>query len=235
MLKMEESLKYILAPSLLAADFSILGKQINMTEKYGAQYIHIDVMDGLFVPSISFGLPVISSIRPITNQFFDVHLMITDPERYIEEFADAGADGITFHVEATKDPMKVIDLIHSKGKRAGISLRPGTSLEEIYPYLSKVELVLIMSVEPGFGGQEFLEESYDRIRTVRDYIDEHKLDVVVEVDGGIGKKNVRDVIRAGATAIVAGSAVFRKRSIRANMNRFIKAFKDQFEEDSLKK
>lgn len=232
---MEESLKYILAPSLLAADFSILGKQINMTEKYGAQYIHIDVMDGLFVPSISFGLPVISSIRPITNQFFDVHLMITDPERYIEEFADAGADGITFHVEATKDPMKVIDLIHSKGKRAGISLRPGTPLEEIYPYLSKVELVLIMSVEPGFGGQEFLEESYDRIRTVRDYIDEHKLDVVVEVDGGIGKKNVRDVIRAGATAIVAGSAVFRKRSIRANMNRFIKAFKDQFEEDSLKK
>lgn len=232
---MEESLKYILAPSLLAADFSILGKQINMTEKYGAQYIHIDVMDGLFVPSISFGLPVISSIRPITNQFFDVHLMITDPERYIEEFADAGADGITFHVEATKDPMKVIDLIHSKGKRAGISLRPGTPLEEIYPYLSKVELVLIMSVEPGFGGQEFLEESYDRIRTVRDYIDEHKLDVVIEVDGGIGKKNVRDVIRAGATAIVAGSAVFRKRSIRANMNRFIKAFKDQFEEDSLKK
>lgn len=219
-----ESCKFILAPSLLAADFSILGKQIKQTKKYGAQYIHIDVMDGMFVPSISFGMPVISSIRPVTDQFFDVHLMIMEPERYIEEFAQIGADGITFHVEATEDPKAVIDKIHACGKKAGISLKPDTPLEKIYPYLPDLDLVLIMSVEPGFGGQKFINSSYEKISELRSYIDEKGYDIIIEVDGGIGKKNVKDVLKAGATAIVAGSAVFRKRSIRCNIMKFRKAF-----------
>ena len=225
---MEEALKYILAPSLLAADFSILGKQINLTRKYGAQYIHIDVMDGNFVPSISFGLPVVSSIRPVTDQFFDVHLMIDKPERYIEQFADEGADGITFHVEATENPAEVIKLIHKKGKKAGISLKPSTPLSEIYPYLSEVDLVLVMSVEPGFGGQTFMKSAYKRIQELRNYMDENHINAILEVDGGIGKKNVKDVIKCGATAIVAGSAIFKKRSIRANMKMFRKAYEDVY-------
>ena len=219
-----KDLKYILAPSLLAADFTKLGKQILDTKKCGAQYIHIDVMDGMFVPSISFGMPLIESIRPITDQFFDVHLMIVEPERYVEEFARIGADGITFHVEATKDPKAVIDLIHKSGAKAGISLKPGTPLEDIYPYLSSVEMVLVMSVEPGFGGQTFLDDAYDRIKTLRKYIDDNNLNVAIEVDGGIGKKNVQDVIKAGATVIVAGSAVFRKRPVKTNVKKFVEAF-----------
>lgn len=224
---MEEELKYILAPSLLAADFSILGEQIQQTVKGGAQYIHIDVMDGIFVPSLSFGMPVISSIRPVSKQFFDVHLMIVDPERYIEEFVALGADGITFHVEASKDPQKVIDLIHKAGVKAGISLKPGTPVEVIYPYLSSVDLILVMSVEPGFGGQKFMDEAYERISSIRRYLDENELDnVIIEVDGGIGDCNVEDVLKAGATAIVAGSSVFRKRSIEENIAMFRKAFEN---------
>lgn len=225
---MDESLKYILAPSLLAADFSILGKQILQTKKYGAQYIHIDVMDGIFVPSISFGMPVISSIRPITDQFFDVHLMIEKPERYIEEFAKIGADGITFHVEATENPKEVIDLIHKCGKKAGISLKPATPIAKILPYLPLVDLILVMSVEPGFGGQVFMKSAHKRIQELREVIDANKYNVILEVDGGIGKKNVKDVIKSGADAIVAGSAIFKKRSIRANMKGFIRAFDDIF-------
>lgn len=222
---MDESLKYILAPSLLAADFSILGKQILQTKKMGAQYIHIDVMDGKFVPSISFGMPVISSIRPITDQFFDVHLMIEEPERYIKEFAECGADGITFHLEATKNPNEVIDAIHGHGKRAGISIKPATPVEDVYPFLDKVDLILVMSVEPGFGGQVFMKSAYDKIRKIRTYLNDHGLDkVILEVDGGIGKKNVKDVVCAGATAIVAGSAVFKKRSIKSNIKKFKKSF-----------
>lgn len=215
---------HILAPSLLAADFTKLGEQIRETERCGAQYLHIDVMDGIFVPSISFGMPLIESIRSCTKQFFDVHLMIVEPERYIKEFADCGADGITFHIEAAKDPQQVIDLIHSVGLQAGISIKPGTPLEEVYPYLSGVEMVLIMSVEPGFGGQSFLPEAYERIRRVREYLTEHQLTTRLEVDGGIGKKNVREVMEAGADVFVAGSAVFRKRSIEENIRRFQDAF-----------
>lgn len=222
---METNLKYILAPSILAADFNILGKQIKATEKYGAQYLHFDVMDGMFVPSISFGLPVLSSIRSVSNQFYDVHLMIEKPERYIAQFAEAGADGITFHIEATKDPQKVIDEIHKHGKKAGISLKPATPVEDIFPYLKSVDLVLVMSVEPGFGGQTFMKPAYDRIRKIRNYLNKNGLqNVVLEVDGGIGKKNVKDVIYAGANAVVAGSAVFKKRSIKANITKFRRAF-----------
>lgn len=221
---------YILAPSLLAADFTKLGEQIKETERCGAQFLHIDVMDGIFVPSISFGMPLIESIRPVTKQFFDVHLMIVEPERYIQEFVDCGADGITFHLEATKDPQKVIDRIHKAGAKAGISIKPGTPLEEVYPYLSKVEMILIMSVEPGFGGQSFLPEAFGRIRKTREYLDRHQLAARLEVDGGIGKKNVREVMAAGANVFVAGSAVFRKRSIEENIRRFHDAFAGKPEE-----
>ena len=221
---------YILAPSLLAADFTKLGEQIKETERCGAQFLHIDVMDGIFVPSISFGMPLIESIRPATKQFFDVHLMIVEPERYIREFVDCGADGITFHLEATKNPQKVIDRIHNAGAKAGISIKPGTALEEVYPYLSKADMVLIMSVEPGFGGQSFLPEAYGRIRKIREYLDRHQLAARLEVDGGIGKKNIREVMAAGANVFVAGSAVFRKRSIEENIRRFHDAFAGKPEE-----
>lgn len=222
---------HILAPSLLAADFNILGKQIKETEEAGAPYLHIDVMDGIFVPSISFGMPLIKSIRESSSQFFDVHLMIVNPERYIEEFMECGADGITFHLEAVEDPGKVIKQIHAAGGKAAVSVKPGTSIEMVYPYLPEVEMVLVMSVEPGFGGQTFMPEAYGRIRQLRDYIDEKGLSVKIEVDGGVGKKNVREVIGAGADICVAGSAVFKKRSISENVSQFMKAFEEKEKED----
>lgn len=217
---------YILAPSLLAADFTRLGEQIRETQEAGAQYLHIDVMDGVFVPSISFGMPLIESIRPVSSQFFDVHLMIVHPEKYIEEFVRCGADGITFHLEAAQDPQAVIDKIHQYGAKVGISIKPGTALEEVFPYLEQIEMVLIMSVEPGFGGQAFIPGSYERIRQMREYIDEHDLSVKIEVDGGVGKKNIREVMKAGADVFVAGSGVFRKNSISDNISKFQEAFEE---------
>ena len=199
----------ILSPSILAADFKNLGQQIVDVDNAGAQYIHIDVMDGSFVPSISFGMPLIKSIRSATDKVFDVHLMIVDPIRYIKEFAEIGADIITFHLEAAPDVCAVIDEIHSLGKRAGLSIKPGTPVEELIPYLDKVDMILVMTVEPGFGGQPFIEASYDRIKAVRAMLTERGLDTDVEVDGGITKENVQSVIAAGANVIVAGSTVYR--------------------------
>ena len=202
-------MRNILSPSILAADFKNLGQQIADVDNAGAQYIHIDVMDGSFVPSISFGMPLIKSIRSATDKVFDVHLMIVDPIRYIKEFSEIGADIITFHLEAASDPMAVIDLIRSLGKKAGMSIKPATPVEELTPYLDKLDMILIMTVEPGFGGQPFIEKSYERIRAVRKMLNDRGLETDIQVDGGITTGNIRKVIEAGANVIVAGSSVYK--------------------------
>lgn len=211
----------ILAPSILSADFKNLGRQLIDCQSAGAQYIHIDIMDGVFVPSISFGLPVIKSIRDASDAVFDVHLMITNPIRYIKEFAAVGSDIITFHQEAAPDPWAVIELIHSYGKKAGISIKPGTPIDVLEPYLKNVDMVLIMSVEPGFGGQKYIPSSTDKIRDLRNHLNTLGLkDLDIEVDGGIKTDNVEMVVNAGANVIVAGSAIFNG-NVQANVKEFL--------------
>lgn len=198
----------ILAPSILSADFNILGQQIKESENAGAKYLHFDVMDGIFVPSISFGLPVLKSIRKASNQVYDVHLMIEEPIRYVEQFAESGADIITFHIEAASDPREVIDKIHSLNKKVGIAIKPKTPVEAVKPYLEHVDMILVMTVEPGFGGQKYMNECTEKIAEVRSLIDGAGLSVDLEIDGGVTLENVRIPIDAGANVIVAGSAVF---------------------------
>ena len=203
----------ILSPSLLSCDFARAGEQLAVLENENVKWLHLDVMDGAFVPNISFGIPVIKSIRKCTKLFFDTHLMINAPERYIEQFAAAGSDCITFHIEATKDASKVIDLIHACGKKAGVSVKPATPVQKVYPLLEKCELVLVMSVEPGFGGQSYIDSATKKIKLVSDYIKRKRLNTLVSVDGGIDVRTAPIAAAAGADVLVAGSAVFGKADI----------------------
>ena len=198
-----------ISPSILACDFARLGEEIESIRLGGAEMAHLDVMDGIFVTNISFGLPVIESIRKSTSMFLDVHLMITKPERYIERFIDAGADLVTFHIEATDCPDKCIEMIRSKGKLAAISVKPNTPIEEIYPYLDRCDMILVMTVEPGYGGQALIPECLEKVKKLKAEIDNRGLAVDIQVDGGINEKNAADAKAAGANVLVAGSAVFK--------------------------
>lgn len=210
----------ILSPSILSADFWNLGEDICKVEQEQIPWLHIDVMDGIFVPAISYGMPVIKCIRKRTQLFLDVHLMIDRPERYIKDFADSGADLINFHIEATDRVEETIRAIRQQGKRAGISIRPGTPASAAEPYLELVDMVLVMTVEPGFGGQKLIPECLEKVRALRSLADAGGLDVDIEVDGGIYPDNVEKAIEAGANVIVAGSAVF-KDDVSGNVRAFM--------------
>lgn len=217
-------MKYILAPSILAADFKKLGEEIKATEKSGAEYLHFDVMDGLFVPSISFGMPVLQSIKSCTNQVIDAHLMINEPIRYVEAFQKAGADLITVHLEACEDVHKTLQKIKECGMKAGISICPDTPVSALEEYIEEADMILIMSVHPGFGGQKFIEDSLTKIRMTREMLNRYGLETDLQVDGGIYTSNVENVLKAGANIIVAGSAVF-KGDAKENTKEFMEILK----------
>lgn len=218
-------MRQILAPSILSADFKILGEQMALCEKGGAEYLHFDVMDGMFVQNISFGIPVLESIKGFSGMVLDVHLMVTEPIRYVEAFAKAGADILNVHYEACEDVQATLDQIHACGIKAGITIKPDTPVEVLKPYLDQADMFLIMSVEPGQGGQGFIPESLEKIRVLREMLQEKGLDTDIEVDGGIKLENVAEVAKAGANVMVAGSAVFRG-DIEENVSGFMRILKD---------
>ena len=214
----------LLSPSILSADFTRLGEQIQEIDRAGAHYLHIDVMDGVFVPSISYGMPLIKSIRKSTDLIFDVHLMIDKPERYIGDFAACGADIITFHIEATDRADEILEDIHKRGLKAGISIKPGTPVEVLQPYLDRVDMILIMTVEPGFGGQSYMDSCTQKIKDARRMAENSGRKIDIQVDGGVDKENVKAVLAAGANVVVAGSAVFNG-NIYDNIKFFLNIFK----------
>ena len=216
---------FIVAPPILAAVLSCLGEQVVEADRAGAQYIHIDVMDGDFVPNISFGAPVMKCIRPLTDKVFDVHLMVEEPGRYISDFVEAGADLIVVHAEACRHLHRTVEQIHQAGVRAGVALNPATPLCAVEEILPELDMVLLMSVNPGFGGQKYIPSVTDKIRRLRTVIEERGLSVDIEVDGGVTIDNVEEVIGAGANIIVAGSAVFGG-SVSDHVEKFLEVFKN---------
>ena len=194
---------------MLSADFGHLERDTKMIDRSAAEWVHIDVMDGVFVPNISFGFPVLKAITKATNKFMDVHLMIVEPEKYVTRFAEAGADLVTFHTEATDKVEECIELIRKAGAKVGVSIKPKTPIEVLEPILDKIDLVLIMSVEPGFGGQSFIEGSTEKVAALRKMIDSKGLNVLIEIDGGVSRHNAGELYEAGCDALVAGSAVFK--------------------------
>ncbi|KZL94436.1 ribulose-phosphate 3-epimerase [Clostridium magnum] len=206
-----------IAPSILSADFSKLGEDIKDLERYGADLVHIDIMDGMFVPNISFGIPIIKSIRNLTKLPFDVHLMIEEPARYIEDFVKAGADIITIHYEADRHIDRTINYIKSFGVKAGIALNPATPVENIKHLMPNLDMVLIMTVNPGFGGQKYIQYCSEKIKEVKELSNKFNKDLMIQVDGGIGKDNIKAVVDCGANVIVAGSAAFKDGMIEQNI------------------
>ena len=203
--------EFKLAPSILSADFSELGEALQLCAEGGAHYIHVDVMDNQFVPNLTIGPPVVKSLRPLSQKYMDIHMMVIEPEKLVEPFAKAGADGITFHIEAAEKPQEVIDLIRASGKDVGLSLKPKTPVADIEPYLDQIDLLLIMSVEPGFGGQGYVDGSTERVAEIKQLLIKKCLKdrVKIEVDGGIKLHNAKEVLDAGADILVVGSEVFK--------------------------